>query len=158
MTIKKGFKLNGSDKKLAEDYVFQFETAGQEHKYNEHFEFSRDYYEVGVKNTIALESYGLKLDEGEKNDIQVQVYKYKDLNQYLDALDKSFQIPEWAYYSRELHKFETDKLENVGTFQALTDKAGWKKYIYLPSEVFEAGYYVFQVKDGTRLLRLLFNY
>ncbi len=149
VTMKKGFKLNGSDKKLAEDYVFQFETDGGGNLYNEHFNFSKDYYEIGVKNTIALEAYGLKLDEGEKNDIQVQVYKYKDLNQYLDALDKSLQIPEWAYYSRELHKYATGNLENVGTFQALTDKTGWKRYIYLPNEVFEAGYYVFQLEsDG----------
>ena len=142
--IKKGFGLLDSDQKLKEDYVFQFETNLTSRDYYNYLNFSQEYYEISNDSTVAMEIYS----PGEKKEISVAVYKYPDLDSYLEALDETFTIPGWCYLTKQLYKYDLSKLEKLGTFQALIGKKGWKNYIYLPNNEFEEGYYVFQIHNA----------
>ncbi|MBI4235105.1 Ig-like domain-containing protein [Candidatus Peregrinibacteria bacterium] len=167
--------LKDSDQKLGEDFTFQFETdSSLVTEYDTGVQFRNSYYEIGTEQTIALKVYdydddGLMViyDEGStedlikigdvdrppdlrklKNGVPVNVYRYKNLDEYLKAWEERAEIPSWCYWSRNLFSYSTKNLELLGTFEAQKNKIEWQDYIYFPDAQFEPGFYLFELKNG----------
>lgn len=145
--IKKGFGIAGSDKKLDKDFIFQFETVENLASTGSHFSFSKSYYEMSTNSSIAMDVYAYNLEQQNKKDIQIEIYKYTDINKYLEEVRNSLNIPQWAYSSRNKYLHPTDNLQNLGSFQGLIQKPAWNSYVYLPEKTLDKGYYLFQVDD-----------
>ncbi|MBI5754054.1 Ig-like domain-containing protein [Candidatus Peregrinibacteria bacterium] len=146
--VKKGFAVNGSDKKLTGDFVFKFETANSA-AYQQHFTFQRQYYEITSNSAVALDMSAYNFEQMNKKDVQIQVYKYKDENQYVKEIKNSMQVPQWAYYSRNSYLHPLEGLQDLGSFKGLIEKpSSWHSYVYLPGEAFENGHYLLQVDDA----------
>lgn len=148
VTVEKGLQLKDSDKKLEEDYVFQFETMEIElpsanADVGNPVRFAGKYNEIGSRGAVGLNVHAYKTEE--KN-LNVQVYKYRDANQYLEELKKTLAIPSWS--RKDDQKYRTDQLENMGSFEAMVESNGYyATYLYLPNNTFEAGQYVFQIES-----------
>lgn len=144
--LKKGFPLSDSNQVLNKDFTFAFETeystsmAVNNYYY---FHFIRDYYEIPTNSPVALQ-----VSTERKEGIEVEVYKYKDVDQYILALEESFKIPNWCYATKELFKHDVSNLQSMGTFKSVGDTFKYNPYIYLLDADFGAGYYLFQIKDG----------
>lgn len=153
--IKKGLAIKDSDKKLEEDFVFQFETnkPGQAEDKPFAISFTQPYNEVGTKSAVGMGVYAYDFKE---KSIKVQVYKYKDADQYLEELKKTQELPSWSYFQQEAQKYKTDHLENAGSFDALVESNGYYNYyVYLPNNTFEAGQYLFQLEHGGNISQTL---
>ena len=156
ITLKAGLELKGTDQKLANDYVFKFETKDDDENTYPTAGFLQSYYEVKPGNTMALDIYAYENENSAAiQSINVEVYKYKDVDQYLKALEDRFEIPEWSYRTKDLYKYDFSSLSKVGTFEALIDSINWRKYMYLPDQEFSAGYYLFQFENGGKYQQAL---
>jgi len=153
--IKKGFGIEGSDKKLDKDFAFQFETTDIKGT-TSNFSFNKAYYEMATNAPIALDYYVYNSSVETQKDLQIEIYKYKDLNQYLGELKNSLNVPQWAYAARGKYSHSIDGLQDLGSFQGMVEKPGWISYVYLPEKTLDAGYYLFQVdSDGKKAQTLV---
>ena len=152
VTFKSGLELKDTDQKINEDYVFQFETESTSTLARSTVNFQQDYYEVKPGNTVALDIYSSDYysEDALKPTLDVEVYKYKNVDEYQKALKGRFALPEWTSYVRDAHKYDTNSLTKVGTFEALLSSINWRQYIYIPDKDFGAGYYLFQFEDNGR--------
>lgn len=147
--VKEGLPVVDSDKKLEENFIMQFETDMPGRSNNDAFSFVQDYYEIGSESAVAFDVYNYTWEKNGKTDVTFEVFKYKNTNEYLDALNAILKFPSWTYRAKELHLHETDKLQKLGSFEGIMDKKNWKSYVYLPKAEFDPGYYLFQVDvDG----------
>jgi hypothetical protein len=149
VTLKKDFPLLDSDQKLAEDKVWQFETAGEDKVYGEYAFFGKDYYELTTTQAIALEYSlsGYDWDAAGPETINVDVYKFSNIDEYVKAFQEELSLPVWASYMRNNYTHDTSKLQKIGGFEAKTDKAKWMRYLYIPDEDIDEGYYLFEIND-----------
>lgn len=140
VTLKKGLPLNDSDQILAEDFVFMFETnqLNPDYSYN-YLNFTRDYYEIPTKQDVALEVWG------ESENQSVEVYKYKNLEQYEKTLKDMLSVPSWCLFAKRAYKHDISDLEFLGTYKTVRNALRYENFIYLPDSNFEPGYYLFQL-------------
>lgn len=176
VTVNGDLPIKDSDLKLGEDFSFRFETDSSLSglQYTD-VQFRNSYYEIGTEQTVALKVYDYAGDlviysEGEvdkpedlgeikpfgeppdlrklQNVVPVNVYRYKNAEEYIKAWKERAEIPSWCYWSRNLYSFATKNLELVGTFEAQKGKIDWQDYIFFPDEKFEPGFYLFEFKNG----------
>ncbi len=145
--IKRGFKLNDSDKKLAKDFIFKFATKNNIEE-TSHFGFQKPYYEIAANGTVAVDVDAYNFEQMGKREVEIQVYKYTDSDKYLAAIERAMQIPNWAYYAKRAFLYPTQDLQNIGKFTALIEKANWQSFAYLPNQVFDEGYYLLEVDEN----------
>ena len=150
VTLKKDFPLLESDQKLTEDKVWQFETAGEEKVTGQYASFAKDYYELTTTQDIALE-YGLMgydYDAPGPEKINIDVYKFSGIDEYIKAYQEELSLPMWATYMRNNYTHDISKLQKIGGFEAKTDKTKWQRYFYIPDENIGEGYYLFEINDS----------
>ena len=75
--------------------------------------------------------------------LDVDIYQFKDLDQYLNAIKTNNEIPSWSYYANRNQQYDIENMMHVGTFEGLIQR-GNQYYLYLPSVDLDAGYYVFR--------------
>lgn len=153
--IKKGIKLQGTNRELAEDYVFSFETESKnatpspdEITANIYtgrylYDFAPDeipevmvIYSIENRNTSRFISDELKA--------QIGIYAYKDFDSFLDAVKEKNTTPYWA--RGYIKKFvPVDDLQKVLDFDQILNedytRTYGQTYIKLPQTLPE-GYYI----------------
>lgn len=143
ITIKKGLGLTGSDEKLKEDYVFQFETAPAKDSKPTYLNFSREFFEFTSTEKPALGLYAYQLPEN--LELPFEVYQYESQGAFLGALKEKGALPLWAYYSREAFLYSSSGLTKIVEFKALLQKGDFQDYVIFP-ETLPNGYYLVQTE------------
>ena len=71
----------------------------------------------------------------------VDLYKYKDADDFIDDIREFHQIPQWAYHSRKTYRVEVSGLEKAASFQPPVQRSFYNYYILFP-EGLEEGHYL----------------
>ncbi|OJI06405.1 hypothetical protein BK004_03620 [bacterium CG10_46_32] len=139
VTAKRGLPLSGTQEALAEDFVFQFETAGASNTgtYQSYFNVYNPFMEVATSEPPVVQVYA---SSKESNPVQVDVYTLSSPNQYIEALGKRDQIPWWAH-SKDNYQYDTDKLTRMASFSTEIKKSQYVQYLDFP-EPLPPGFYV----------------
>lgn len=127
VTIKKGLAPQGASEGLAEDIVFQFEVAGKTDGEDGGFSriAPRNVFEsIRPEEPLVFVEYSFPSSYNEKNNTRTPktyefvVYKYKDLNAFVGALEEyqGKTVP-WSMYGNEGTLYSTAGLTKVGTFK-----------------------------------------
>lgn len=155
--IKKGIKLQGSNREIGEDYVFSFETMSKSvsatpspdeitaeiytGKYL--YDFASDEIpEIFVNYSIYNRSSSRNTYPQIK--AQIGIYAYKDFDSFFEAIENKNSIPYWARsYSKNF--VPVDSLQKVLDFEQVLNEDNSRyygqTYIKLPQKLPE-GYYV----------------
>ena len=148
--IKKGLGLAGSEEKTKEDTVFQFQTQLQENNKKEYyFDFADTLYNFTTGEAPALTVYGDEFYQ--KNEITVDIYGYKSVEDFIRDIDKNQQLPSWAQKQRTDIGYKKDTLDKVMTFSKTvlyTDSPWYQQLLELPDKLPEGWYLVSVVLDG----------
>ncbi|HUT21862.1 MAG TPA: polymorphic toxin-type HINT domain-containing protein [Candidatus Bipolaricaulota bacterium] len=145
VTVKKAIELPGSDSKMENDYVFQFETTSSVNKnYYSGVSFVDNYMEFTTSNQAAFQvySYGNELETAAQ--IPMTIYSFKSENQFVDAINKVNDIPSWAYYSNRMYSYDISALNKADSFELALQEYGYSNYLLLPENL-SAGYYLAEV-------------
>lgn len=151
VTVKAGLPVVDSDKVLAEDYTFQFETSGEPAEYgNSYFSFTQEYYESAVKEELGvMMNYNSRGGAVPQESFEVEFYKFADVDAYIKELERKNTIPSWCNYSCTDFRYNLGGLQPAGSFEAILAKKGYLDYFYIPSAKLDAGVYVMQTAiDG----------
>ncbi|MCT4686029.1 Ig-like domain-containing alpha-2-macroglobulin family protein [Vallitalea sp.] len=147
VTLKKGLKLNESEQVLKEDYVFGFETAPKKNnEYKEpdgYFNFKNiiNEFSTSEKPIIPMDYY-IYNEKLAKTPISVNVYSYKSMDDFAEAISKYNKIPRWSYFGHEDEKIETKGLSKVMDYKQPIDIEDYnQKFINLPDKL-PNGYYI----------------
>ncbi|MBD3362830.1 hypothetical protein GF362_03865 [Candidatus Dojkabacteria bacterium] len=134
--IKKGLKLNETDEKLEEDYTFQFETKIERASRPS---FRKDSFEFPTTRKPTFTYWG----ERNQNTILVDVFQFKDIEQYANTLNEKLQVPVWAYNTKATYMQDISSLEKVLTAEVPIQYSneGSTGYIVLP-DVLPGGFYL----------------
>jgi hypothetical protein len=147
VTLKKGLKLNKSEQVLEEDYVFSFETASKKNsEYKEptgYFNFRNIINEFStLEKPMVPMDYYVYNEKLVSSKISVDVYAYKSMDDFADAISKYNKIPKWSSFAYEQQKIETKGLSKVMNFQQSIDIENHnQKFINLPDKL-SGGYYL----------------
>ena len=150
VTIKTGLPLGGSEKVLAEDYVFQFETYS-EYSSDGNLSFSSEMFNFAPNEVIDLpvyywETYG---EETESPTVSMQVYSYDGAEDFLSAIEaKQDNSLDWAWNTSELYSSSVEGLNlliDQSTAPLLTSQ--WDHFIELP-QALDQGYYLLKISKG----------
>lgn len=155
--IKKGIRLQGTDREISEDYVFSFETQSRNTNYtpspNEIITtiYTGRYLYDFAPNEIPeiLVSYSIYNTSTTrftppKINAQIGVYAYKDFESFVKAIEEKNTTPYWAqsYFKKYV---PVDDLEKVLFFEQVLNEGSnsnyGQLYLKLPKELPE-GYYI----------------
>lgn len=152
VTIKKGLSARNGAAVLAEDYVFSFETSPDENStadpYTGYLYINSNWLEFGTdeKPAVAFELY--MRQRLESADVTLNLYRFRTLDQFIDALRKKDEVPYWASYSSSKYRVDTSELEKVLELTQKFDLTQYyQKYMLLP-EPLEFGYYLVELTTG----------
>ena len=145
VTIKKGLPLDGTDMKLAEDYVFAFETepertTGTIAKSTLYF---NDYLmEFPTNKTPIIPIYIYSATNADKAVVNTKIYKYKNSDDFINAVKLKFEQPYWAYSIKQKKILSSDGLEEISSFEQTFDLRQWQdRYLSVP-EPLPQGFYL----------------
>ncbi|GMQ58407.1 hypothetical protein AN1V17_28020 [Vallitalea sediminicola] len=147
VTLKKGLKLKESEQVLEVDYVFSFETAAKKNdEYKEpdgYFNFRNiiNEFATSEKPMIPMDYY-IYNDKKAEKPISVDVYAYKSMDDFAEAINKFNRIPRWSYFGYEDEKIETKGLSKAMTFEQPIEKENYnQQFLNLPEKL-PSGYYI----------------
>lgn len=144
--VSKDLKLDGSEKRMADDYVFKFETnengsmRGSTYDFNFEKEFSE--FSVSSQPVFGVYNYGMNIDE-----IPVEVYAFSDKGKFIDALKAKGNVPYWARYSRDTYLQDVSGLSKVLSAKLPLSKYSYQEFFTLPQKL-PRGYYIVQMQNG----------
>jgi hypothetical protein len=144
VTVSKDLELQGSANRLDGDYVFRFETssAGSERGLSDSFDFEKQFSEFSSKNkpVFGINEYNMYLTE-----LPVDVYSFKDEQQFLGALKARADIPYWANYTRGAYLQNVSDLNKVASIKLPVSTYTSQEFITLPNAL-PRGYYMIQTQ------------
>jgi hypothetical protein len=156
VTLRKGIMTTDSKTKIENDYVFSFETTleakDQQSRYDKGYIFFNkvlNEYNTTEKPYLPVNYYFNTKSTGVNTTtdytVKTAVYGYKNIDDFLGAIDKKSNTPIWANYSYMYKSFaDTRGLSKVLTFEnelkqnPTTDE---DRFIKMPSNL-PAGYYL----------------
>lgn len=141
VTLKAGLQLADSDQTITEDKTFAFETSTEGISDDRDIYFYKPRYEVATGEAIGLTAATYQYKPTDDEPLEVEIYKFKDANEYIEALKKRSDIPNWAYYAIRSLTYDTSNLQKVRTYEAIIVTKP-RSFIYLPTEDLEPGYYL----------------
>lgn len=148
VTVKKGLGLAGSDKRLEEDFRFQFETAEAENeRASFRIGFDRNLSEFPSSEKPAYRLYVSDLNR--PTIVAVDIYQLKGIDQFINALKQTDTIPVWARLARESSRFDPSDLPRVLNFNAPVQKFEYSGFIVFP-QALSTGYYLLDASANER--------
>lgn len=158
--IKKELGVIGSDETLKEDYTFQFETQEASGTAGDrgilHIYFYRNLYEYPTDERPLLDfSYYRSGRAVTGESFKVDLYRYRDAEQFIKALEDYYKTPYWAGYARRKYREDTSNLTKVATFETPVQEIGHSHFILLP-ETLKEGFYLAEImcEDQVNQVRL----
>jgi hypothetical protein len=144
VTIKAGLPLDGSDEKLAENYIFTFETRTTSSQYNSTswLSISNPFIQSSTKDQPGFQVYAKNIPN---NKVSTRVYRFEGWQKYFDSVKERDQYPWWSG-SKDRFIQDTSAMPEVLTVELdiLTEKN--VSYIQLP-DTLDKGYYIIEL-DG----------
>lgn len=141
--IKKGFSLVDDSEKLANDYIFQFETGFEEKQPLNRFKFSRFLFE-GKPNQVPfviLNNWDLPA-----NSTKAKIYQLDQKN-FLDCLKKYLDLPTWTRYAiNNVLCQKPDFFYGEFTLEPKRTRVDGQYYFELP-EALPSGFYLLEVEN-----------
>jgi hypothetical protein len=152
VTVSKDLPVEGSDERLAEDYVFRFETdpAGAKRGSTYTLEMERIFSEfpTGQSPVFGIYQYNSGLTE-----LGVKVYGFKSEEEFTDAISRRAEVPYWASYSRQTYALDTADLTKISEYDLpITSYSdNYQQFFTLPGAL-PQGYYLVEIAgmDMTR--------
>lgn len=155
-TVKARLPLKDSDKKLAEDYSFTFETGETAKTYKSYFSFAQNQYEIGTEQAVALSvNWSNRSEEEISNKVNLKIYKFKNQDDYLDILKEKNQLPGWTQFAQKNYNYDLDQLNYQGEYEGEIDESGYKKFVHAPTANLDPGYYLFEGTNEDRISKTL---
>ncbi len=143
VTVKAGLPLSGSDQKLAEPKVIQFETDGVQ-RFGSGYGYGNDsYFNIYEKmlEFSSTETPVVQLYTNQDNkQVGVKVYRLASEQAYLEALRNRDRLPWWSY-SRDYYNYDTSKLTQFRSLSAPIKKGRYVQFIEFP-ESLPLGFYI----------------
>jgi hypothetical protein len=152
VTVKKGLPLNGTDQKLAEDYVFAFETEPEQTPGT--IAKGTLYYtdilmEYPTNEAPLIPLYIYSATNSEKAVVSTKIYKYKNSGDFIEAMKLKFEQPYWAYSINQKKILTSESLEEVSSFEQTFDLRQWQdRYLSVPEPLPQGFYLVESTYDG----------
>ena len=146
ITVKKGLPLKGTEQKLEKDVVFAFET---EPEYSNKIEtkgslslrnFLKE-FSTSDAPLLPLDIYSTTRETTEAV-VKTTIYKYKNAEDFIEAIKAKYEAPYWAYSLQEKISFSTTNLTKVSNFEQTFDLTQWQeRYLSVPKAL-EKGFYL----------------
>ncbi len=147
VTLKAGLPLEGSDKTLEKDVQFSFETQSDETLDASTFymNFESFMHEFAESEVPSLEwNYYFDDTKIKEATVDVEVFAYRDADQFTKDIKDYTDIPMWSYYGMLDAKISTKGLERVMDFeQTIAIENNYPNFLELPNTL-DAGYYMVQ--------------
>lgn len=156
VTLRKGVMTTDGKTKIENDFVFSFETAleakDQQTKYDKGYIFFNkvlNEYNTTEKPYLPVNYYFNSKSDGVNQatdyTVKAAVYGYKNIDDFLGAIDKKSDTPVWANFSYMYKSFaDTSGLSKVLTFEnelKPNSASNEDRFIKMPSNL-PAGYYL----------------
>ena len=155
--IKKGIKIQGTNREIDEDYIFTFETASGAvsgtplpDQIITSISVNRYLYDFSPnENPEVLVNYSLYNNNGKTFtppviNAQIGIYAFNDFDSFFTAVEEKNSTPYWSTsYSKKFTP--VDKLQKVLDFEQVLNEDTSKRYGYIYLKVPQAlpeGYYV----------------
>lgn len=158
--IKKGIKIEGTERTIKDDYVFSFETRSIQTQDpvepTIHINYNRQITDVlpEEKPQIPFNYYIRNAGAAYKEFIlNTTVYAYKDFESFYEAVCQRNNIPQWAQISYSNSFLPVDGLEKVLKFEQILNKDGrisGSFNIEIPQNLPEGYYIVDSLCEGKR--------
>lgn len=148
--IKAGLSLNGTDQKLLEDKVFQFETTLPNDTGSNGDNFADLVNTASPKSPVYMLFYGDYQDNSSKN---LQVYKYNEVNNFVDAVSQVKSL-NWSSYSRSLNADPSKMQKVLEVNSALQESSQDRRYLTIPQGL-DTGYYLVQTESRGKVAQTL---
>ncbi|MFC1600154.1 Ig-like domain-containing protein [Patescibacteria group bacterium] len=156
VSIKAGLPLKDSNKKLANDEIFKFETGSHIATSKNHFRFTQDQYEIGTNQTVALTVGWYSTSEEEiSNKVNLKVYKFKTQDDYLNILKEKNALPSWTSYAQKNYNYDTSQLNYQGEYEGQIEELNHKQFVHAPTANLDPGYYLFEGNNDGRISKTL---
>lgn len=147
VTLKAGLPLEGSDKTLEKDVQFSFETQSDQTLDASTFymNFESFMHEFAESEVPSLEwNYYFDDTKIKEATVDVEVFAYRDADQFTKDIKDYTDIPMWSYYGMLDAKISTKGLERVMDFeQTIAIENNYPNFLELPNTL-DAGYYMVQ--------------
>lgn len=146
VTLKKGLELKDSEQTLDKDYSFKFQTEPKEQNPMKQplgdFNFRNLLHEFGTGEVPRLDiNYYIYNEKKAKGDMKIDVYAYKNIDDFATALEAFSNKPRWSYTSQQEGKIDVKNLTKVQSFDHPLNLEFFNDAIELP-EALPVGYYV----------------
>ncbi|NLL05618.1 MAG: alpha-2-macroglobulin [Clostridiaceae bacterium] len=155
--IKKGIKIQGTNREIDEDYIFTFETASRSEsstpspdQITTFIKVNRYLYDFSPsENPEVLVNYSLHSNNGrtftpEVMNAKIGIYAFNDFDSFFSAIEEKNSTPYWATsYSKKFTPVDT--LQKVLDFEQVLNENTSSRYGYTYLKVPQAlpeGYYV----------------
>ncbi|MFA4814849.1 MAG: polymorphic toxin-type HINT domain-containing protein [Candidatus Gracilibacteria bacterium] len=139
VAISGSLGLEGLDKTLGKDYVFEFETNSETRTATQ-LSFPRSVYEFSPSETPQMQFYYWDDNEVETT-VGVSVYVFGNGEDFVSAMQtKNEEVPAWTYCQRSLYRVPTDglnKIVDIPEYTFVNDSGNW---IILPDALPEGSY------------------
>jgi len=153
-TFKAGFPLKDSDKKLAQDEVFKFETGVATLSTGAFFRFNQDQYEIGTDQAVAL-PVGWSKIEGGTSDVNLKIYKFANIDDYLNIIKDRNELPSWAQYAQRNYNYDLSQLNYQGEYEGQIEELNYRQFVHVPTANLETGYYLFEATNNGQISKAL---
>lgn len=148
VTVKKGLPAANGSQTLQQDYSFSFETspdpASTANPDKGSLMISGTWLDFSTfeKPVIPFDIYVPDNKDQKNVVVTAEVYRFKDIAAFEQAIRDQEKVPTWAWYNRQKNMLDVSKMEKVQSFKQTFNLEGWKaKYMMMP-EVLKDGYYV----------------
>lgn len=152
VNLKKGLPLDGTNQKLTDDFIFAFETEPvQDNNYIQtgslYFNSLLMEFETGSAPIIPVGIYSQSEDVSEVM-VKTSVYKFKNMNSFIEAVQRKYEQPSWAYSTQESNLLLKEGLVKVISFEQTFDLSQWREqYLSVPEALSQGLYLVESTMD-----------
>ena len=156
ITLKAGLPLANSDKSLQEDIHFSFETQAKDTIESSSFymNFQEIMHEFAEAEVPTIEwNYHFNDEKTAEADIDVEVFTYKNVTEFIEQLKDYVDVPLWSHYGMNERALSTRGLQRVMDFeQTVGQDNNYIQFLELPNTL-DPGYYLVQVTFKEKVIQ-----
>ncbi len=147
--IKPGASIPDTDLLIDDEYLFQFETAPESNANSQ--TPPTLYLYRNLNEFLSSDKPVFSVAQNERlTNISAKVFRLNDINDYIEILNSGTDVPEWAYFNKEL-TFDSSKYPIYATYENLhIEGSEYGGYIVFP-ESLPIGYYALEFEYNQTL-------
>lgn len=156
VTVAAGVRADGADLRTNEPYMFSFETGSSARQDAISPIVEGVFFDRLLSESSTSDPPALQVDvpsNGDVKSLPLEVYRYKDVAAFIDAIAAAVAVPRWSYYGRRDFRLDPSGLDRVATFTSdVTTPSSlnpYVRYVTFPSAL-DPGFYLVQAASGDR--------